>query len=107
MPRSIGAHQLPKDARVQLNWTSANRDEAVFGDNSFASEEHAATNVVYGIGKHDCLERLLATWQFRVATQASLAGVKGIHLAADFPLEPEQPPLGGYSNVPVFLSKTL
>ena len=102
-PVSIGAHKLPKGARVQLNWTSANRDEVVFGDNGFAPEAHAAANLVYGIGKHVCPGRLLATWQLRIATQALLTYFKDLQLAADFPLEREQPPLGGYSNVPVVL----
>ena len=103
-PVSIGAHNLPKGARVQLNWTSANRDEAVFGDNSFDPQKHAATNVVYGIGKHVCPGRLLATWQLRIATQVLLAYFKDIQLAAGFSLEREQPPLGGYSHVPVVLA---
>lgn len=102
-PVAIGAHKLPKGARVQLNWTSANRDEVVFGDNGFAPEAHAAANLVYGIGKHVCPGRLLATWQLRIATQALLTYFKDLQLAADFPLEREQPPLGGYSNVPVVL----
>ena len=102
-PVSIGAHKLPKGARVQLNWTSANRDEVVFGDNGFAPEAHAAANLVYGIGKHVCPGRLLATWQLRIATQVFLTYFKDLQLAADFPLEREQPPLGGYSNVPVVL----
>ena len=103
-PVSIGAHKLPKGARVQLNWTSANRDEAVFGDNSFDPQKHAAANVVYGIGKHVCPGRLLATWQLRIATQALLAHFTDITLAAGFSLEREQPPLGGYSHVPVVLA---
>lgn len=102
-PVSIGAHKLPKGARVQLNWTSANRDEVVFGDNGFAPEAHASANLVYGIGKHVCPGRLLATWQLRIATQVFLTYFKDLQLAADFPLEREQPPLGGYSNVPVVL----
>ena len=102
-PVSTGAHKLPKGARVQLNWTSANRDEVVFGDNGFAPEAHAAANLVYGIGKHVCPGRLLATWQLRIATQALLTYFKHLQLASDFPLEREQPPLGGYSNVPVVL----
>lgn len=102
-PVAIGAHKLPEGARVQLNWTSANRDEVVFGDNGFAPEAHAAANLVYGIGKHVCPGRLLATWQLRIATQALLTYFKDLQLAADFPLEREQPPLGGYSNVPVVL----
>jgi len=103
-PVSIGAHNLPKGARVQLNWTSANRDEAVFGDNSFDPQRHAAANIVYGIGKHVCPGRLLATWQLRIATQVLLAYFKDIQLAAGFSLEREQPPLGGYSHVPVVLA---
>ena len=102
-PVSIGAHKLPKGARVQLNWTSANRDEVVFGDNGFAPEAHAAANLVYGIGKHVCPGRLLATWQLRIATQALLTYFKDLQLAANFPLEREPPPLSGYSNVPVVL----
>lgn len=103
-PVSIGEHQLPKGARVQLNWTSANRDEAVFGDNSFDPQKHATANIVYGIGKHVCPGRLLATWQLKIATQALLNYFKDIQLAAGFPLEREQPPLGGYSHVPVVLA---
>lgn len=103
-PVSIGAHKLPKGARVQLNWTSANRDETVFGDNSFNPQKHADVNVVYGIGKHVCPGRLLATWQLRIATQALLTHFKDIQLAVGFPLQREQPPLGGYSHVPVVLA---
>ena len=103
-PVSIGAHKLPKGARVQLNWTSANRDEAVFGDNDFDPQKHAAANVVYGIGKHVCPGHLLATWQLRIATQALLTHFKDIQLAAGFSLQREQPPLGGYSHVPVVLA---
>lgn len=102
-PVAIGAYKLPKGARVQLNWTSANRDEVVFGDNGFAPEAHAAANLVYGIGKHVCPGRLLATWQLRIATQVFLTYFKDLQLTADFPLEREPPPLGGYSNVPVVL----
>lgn len=103
-PVSIGAHKLPKGARVQLNWTSANRDEAVFGDNNFDPQKQAAANVVYGIGKHVCPGRLLATWQLRIATQALLTHFKDIQLAAGFSLQREQPPLGGYRHVPVVLA---
>lgn len=103
-PVSIGPHKLPKGARLQLNWTSANRDEAVFGDNSFDPQKHGAANVVYGIGRHVCPGRLLATWQLRMATQALLTHFKDIQLAAGFSLEREQPPLGGYSHVPVVLA---
>ena len=104
-PVTLGQHQLPSGARVQLNWTSANRDAAVFTDNAFAPHAHAADNLVYGIGKHVCPGRLLATWQLRITTQALLACTSSITLAPDQSLQREQPPLGGYQNVPVILGE--
>ncbi len=103
-PVTLGQHQLPSGARVQLNWTSANRDEAVFGNNAFAPHANAANNLVYGIGKHVCPGRLLATWQLRIATQALLACTTKITLAPNQSLQRENPPLGGYQSVPVVLS---
>ncbi len=95
--------QVPAGARVQLNWTSANRDETVFSNNAFAPQAHAADNLVYGIGKHVCPGRLLATWQLRIITQALLACSDSISLAHGQTLEREQPPLGGYHCVPIVL----
>lgn len=102
-PVSIAGQQLPAGARVHLNWTSANRDESVFNNNAFAPQAHAADNLVYGIGKHICPGRLLATWQLRIITQALLACSNSISLAPGQTLEREQPPLGGYHCVPVVL----
>lgn len=104
-PVSIGEHPLPAGARVQLNWTSANRDEAVFGDNHFSPAANAPHNVVYGIGKHVCPGRQLSTWQLRIATQALLNQFSSITLAANHRLVREQSPVGGYHFVPVILSK--
>lgn len=103
-PVTLGEHQLPTGTRVQLNWTSANRDEAVFGSNDFAPHAHAADNLVYGIGKHICPGRLLATWQLRIITRALLTQTSRITLAPDQSMERESPPLGGYHCVPVVLS---
>lgn len=102
-PISIGEQQIPKGARVLLNWTSANRDERVFSENEFSPERHAANNLVYGAGKHVCPGRLLATWQLRIATQALLAHSQNISLAPAQALVRERPPLGGYAHVPVIL----
>ncbi|HZJ94593.1 MAG TPA: cytochrome P450 [Thiopseudomonas sp.] len=103
-PVTLGGQQLPAGARVQLNWTSANRDESVFGNTVFDPQAHAADNLVYGIGKHVCPGRLLATWQLRIITQALLTRSKHITLATDQGLQRERPPLGGYHTVPVVLS---
>ncbi len=100
-PVRIGGVDIPSGARVKLNWTSANRDEAVFDNNRFDPERNAAANLVYGIGKHVCPGRLLATWELRIALQALLASVQTIELAPDQPPEREVAPVGGYHRVPV------
>ena len=53
-PVRIGELQLPSVTRVQLSWTSANRDESVFDSNTFAPQKHRSDSLVYGIGKHVC-----------------------------------------------------
>ena len=100
-PVQIGGQEIPKGARVKLNWTSANRDEAVFENNRFDPKGNAAANLVYGVGKHVCPGRLLATWELRIALQALLASVQTIELASDQQLEREVAPVGGYRRVPV------
>ena len=103
-PVQIGGQDIPSGARVKLNWTSANRDEAVFGNNLFDPEKNAAANLVYGIGKHVCPGRLLATWELRIALQALLASVQTIELAPDQQPEREVAPVGGYHRVPVIFT---
>ena len=103
-PVHIGGQDIPSGARVELNWTSANRDESVFGNNQFNPEKNAAENLVYGIGKHVCPGRLLATWELRIALQALLASVQSIKLAPNQQSERETAPMGGYHRVPVIFT---
>lgn len=100
-PVQIGGQDIPSGARVKLNWTSANRDEAVFDNNRFDPERNAAANLVYGVGKHVCPGRLLATWELRIALQALLASVQTVKPAPDQQPEREVAPVGGYHRVPV------
>lgn len=80
-PVSVGGVALPEGARVKLNWTSANRDEAVFGDpDAFEPEGNAQHNLVYGIGRHACPGELLATLELRIALRAILAATTSITL---------------------------
>lgn len=75
---------LEPGKRIYLNWTSANRDEAVFGDpDAYRPEEHAAHNLVYGTGIHVCPGRPLATLELRVAAETLLSMTGRIELAAD------------------------
>lgn len=90
--------------RVVLNWTAANRDPAVFGDpETFDPQGNAERNLVYGTGPHVCPGRPLATLELRVALRALLKGVDHIELAEGVQPERAQPPVGGFTVVPVVL----
>ncbi len=103
-PVTIGAVELPQGARVKLNWTSANRDEAVFGDpNAMDPARNAGRNLVYGIGRHACPGRLLATLEMRIALQALLAATSSIALAPGQLAERAVSPVGGWARVPITL----
>lgn len=104
-PVTIGGVELPAGARVKLNWTSANRDESVFGDPDAINPAHnAAHNLVYGIGKHICPGRWLATLEMRIALQALLAATSSIRLDPQQPCQRSASPVGGWARVGVILS---
>lgn len=95
-PVELGGVRLPKGARVKLHWTSANRDEVTFGESEdFAPAGHATDNLVYGIGKHACPGRLLATIELRIAVRTLLAGTADITLDPRHPAKREVAPVGG------------
>jgi cytochrome P450 len=103
-PVSIAGFRLGAGTRIFLNWTSANRDEAVFGDpDAYRPEEHAPHNLVYGTGIHVCPGRPLATMELVVAVQALLAASSNIELAPEMLPERETYPLGGWRRVPMRL----
>jgi len=100
----VAGFTLERGTRIYLNWTSANRDEAVFGDpDAYRPGEHALQNLVYGTGVHICPGRPLATLELVVAVQVLLAATDLIELAADVLAVRETYPLGGWRHVPVRL----
>jgi len=103
-PVQIGGQNIPSGALVKLNWTSANRDETVFDNTILDPQKNAADNLLYGIGKHVCPGRLLATWELRIALQALLTAVKTIELSPLQKTEREVAPVGGYHRVPIILN---
>lgn len=104
-PVDLDGVQLPEGAPVKLHWTSANRDEGVFGDpDGFDPPGHAGSNLVYGTGRHACPGRLLATLELRIAVRALLAATTLIELDPDRPAEREVAPVGGWARVPVLLT---
>lgn len=102
-PVQVAGTDIPEGARVKLHWTSANRDEAVFQPGIFDAVGHAEANLVYGIGRHVCPGRLLATMELRMALTALVGSVETIALAPADVSEREVAPVGGYRRVPVII----
>jgi len=103
-PVRIGDAVLDAGTRVYLNWTSANRDERVFGDpDAYQPARNAAHNLVYGAGIHVCPGRPLATMELVVITETLLRATTEITLAAGDQPTRETYPLGGWRRVPVLL----
>lgn len=100
----VGGRTVPQGARVLLNWTAANRDPAVFGaPDAYRPLPNAEHNLVYGIGRHACPGRALATHELREALTAALRATRSIRLSSDQPATRETLPLGGYARAPVIL----
>jgi cytochrome P450 len=100
----VAGFALEPGTVVYLNWTSANRDEAVFADpDAYRPHEHAPHNLVYGTGIHVCPGRPLATLELIVAVRALLGATALIEPAPDAAAERETYPLGGWRRVPIRL----
>jgi len=100
----IAGFLLERGTRLYLNWTSANRDETVFGDpDAYRPEQHAPHNLVYGTGIHVCPGRPLATLELVCAIQELLSATAGVELAAHAEPVRETYPLGGWRRLPVRL----
>ncbi|MFC0672419.1 cytochrome P450 [Brachybacterium hainanense] len=101
-PVRIGEEEIAAGDRVLVHWTSANRDERVFGRaDSVDPAAHASANLVYGAGPHACPGRPLATLELRVLVRELLAAADA--RPAEEPGEREIAPLGGWAHAPVVL----
>ncbi|MGA8045521.1 MAG: cytochrome P450 [Dermatophilaceae bacterium] len=100
----VEGYPITAGERLYLNWTSANRDETVFGDpDAYRPLENAEHNLVYGTGIHVCPGRPLATMELVVMTEELLAATTRIELAEDEVPVRETYPVGGWARVPVLL----
>lgn len=76
----------------------------MFGDpDAFDPVSNAPYNLVYGIGKHVCPGRPLATLELRALTRAVLATTTAIESDPDRPRERALPPVGGFAAAPLRL----
>ena len=100
----VGGFVIEPGTQVYLNWTSANRDESVFGDpDAYRPAENAPHNLVYGSGIHSCPGRPLATMELVVMVETLLTATVRIDLAVDADPTRETYPLAGWRRVPVRL----
>lgn len=100
----VRGQKIARGERVTLNWTAANRDPRVFDDpDELAPWKNAPHNLVYGVGRHACPGRGLATMELRLLTQAVLTRSTVITPDPDGARERSLPPAGGYSRVPLLL----
>ena len=103
-PVTVGGRRIGAGERVVLSWTSANRDPRAFGDpDAFDPVGHAAYNVVWGLGKHVCPGRPLATLELRLLVRAVLDATSAVEPDPGRPRERALPPVGGYAVAPVLL----
>jgi len=101
---TVGGRHVAAGDQVILHWTGANRDPRIFGDpDAFDPDAHAPYNLVWGIGKHVCPGRPLATLELRALTRAVLAATTTIGPDPDRPRERERPPAGGWAVAPLVL----
>ena len=103
-PVDLDGVQIPAGAKVKLHWTSANRDEQVFGDPDVLDPAgNAPHNLVYGVGPHVCPGRTLATVELRTLVRALLAGTSALLVDPVDDAVREVAPVGGWARVPVLL----
>lgn len=102
----LGGRTQAKGARIALNWASANRDEAVFGDpDEMRLDRDPELNLLYGAGIHVCPGAPLARLELRIVMEELLGRTSRITLAPD--KEPVNAffPAGGFSSLHLQIQK--
>jgi cytochrome P450 len=93
----IGGRRIGAGERISLNWISANRDPAVFGDpDLFRPDWDRAANLLWGQGIHVCPGAPLARMELRVAMQELLERTTRVDPIAQRPPALAHYPAGGF-----------
>lgn len=101
----LGGRMIRAGERVNVNWASANRDEAVFGGaGGFQPEAHAAENLLYGRGIHDCPGAPLARLELRVVIDELLAATDSITMPLEAQPDFAVYPASGFRTLHVTVS---
>lgn len=85
----LGGQTIPANSFVVASIGSANRDEAQFGEpERFDITRDPNPHIAFGLGVHFCLGAPLARLEARVALEAILGRLPGLHRVDDAELEP-------------------
>lgn len=101
-PVDIGGQLLPAGARITLMWSSANRDEVVFGDpDEFRLDRDPTLNLLYGAGIHVCPGAPLARLELRIIFEELLARSSQIALVTEREAVKAVYPGSGFTALPI------
>jgi cytochrome P450 len=97
----IGGQAIAAGDWLMLNYVSANRDEAVFGDPfAFNPDREKNQQIAFGFGAHVCLGQHLARMEMRIMMEELLPRLKSLELAGD-PARVESVFVGGLKRLPL------
>lgn len=103
----LGGKQIRKDDQILMWYLSANRDEAVFGDNADAIDldrPNADQHLSFGYGIHFCMGSRLAELQLRILWEEILQRFEPIEVVG----QPERTLsafINGYTSLPVRVTR--
>jgi cytochrome P450 len=98
----LSGRTIPAGERITVMWSSANRDEAVFGNpDEYRPHENAAANLLYGRGIHDCPGAPLARVELQAALAVILSETTSIRPVAGTMPERAEYPASGFTTLPL------
>lgn len=102
----IGGRRIEAGEGITLNWASANRDEAVFGDpDEFRLDRDPETNLLYGKGIHVCPGAPLARLELRVVMEELLARTSAIEMVEDATPVNAPYPASGFLSLTLWIER--
>lgn len=84
-PVELHGVAIPQNAKVQMSYASANRDESIFTDpdnfDMTRPHEQLSRHMSFGVGTHTCLGQNLARMEIRLALKLLATRLPGMSLA--------------------------
>ena len=105
-PVKVGGQSLVAGDRLTLMWSSANRDEAVFGNpDEFRIDRDPSLNLLYGSGIHVCPGAPLARLELRVMIEELLNRTQLIEMHPTKQPERALYPAAGFTSLPIVIQR--